>query len=411
MPSSHPDSTDSPKPSATPSREGATERAEAPRAVPWRLNASLFVATLASIFFVRMQEEAHTRSGVLLALEFTAALSAILVAHESGHYIAARLHKVPTSLPFFIPLPIPPFGTMGAVIQIRRAIPTRRALLDIGAAGPLAGLVFAIPLYAWGVAHSEVVTAAALAEGPSAELGSSLLTRAIEAAFGPRVPAGGDILLSPVAFAAWAGMLLTMINLLPVSQLDGGNVAFALFGARQNAIARWVHRSMLAFFFVSLGSFVARDLRAGVGLWHLGRYVNSAITWLILFELVAVLGSLAPTSAVSSANGHREKGNADADAEDAPQLNFGTRVVATVGLWLVAAVLHYKTSPVLWGAWFAGLGVLIAMEARWGALRPSSTLANHPPTTAQPLSFGRAAVAVLTLAFFVLLFMPVPITM
>ena len=90
--------------------------------------------------------------------QYTASLLAILLAHEFGHYIAARIHKVDASLPFFIPLPLlSPFGTMGAVIRMRGVIPTRRALLDIGAAGPLAGLALAIPLYAWGVAHSQVV--------------------------------------------------------------------------------------------------------------------------------------------------------------------------------------------------------------------------------------------------------------
>ena len=100
------------------------------------------------------------RAALAHAAQFTGALLAILLAHEFGHYIAARLHKVDASLPFFIPLPIlSPFGTMGAVIRMRSVIPTRRALFDIGAAGPLAGLALAIPLYAWGVAHSEVVVA------------------------------------------------------------------------------------------------------------------------------------------------------------------------------------------------------------------------------------------------------------
>src|SRR5207253_4087846 len=101
-----------------------------------------------------------THDAVLHGAQFTGALLTILVAHELGHYVAARIHKVDASLPFFIPMPlISPFGTMGAVIRMRGVIPTRAALLDIGASGPLAGLAFAIPLYLWGAAHSRVVVA------------------------------------------------------------------------------------------------------------------------------------------------------------------------------------------------------------------------------------------------------------
>jgi membrane-associated protease RseP (regulator of RpoE activity) len=133
-------------------------RASESRPFTWQTNAWLFLATVASTFLTWMQMEhagPPTRVGVLHALQYTGALMAILLAHEFGHYIAARIHKVDASLPYFIPLPfLSPFGTMGAVIRMRSVIPTRRALLDIGAAGPLAGLALAIPLYAWGIAHA-----------------------------------------------------------------------------------------------------------------------------------------------------------------------------------------------------------------------------------------------------------------
>src|SRR5262249_11230754 len=161
---------------------------------------------------------------------------------------------VDASLPYFIPMPLlSPFGTMGAVIRMRGVIPTRRALLDIGASGPLAGLFFAIPMYVWGAAHSRVVPAAGAGV---VELGDSLLLRLLDRIGAPTIPEGMELELSPVAFAAWAGMFVTMINLLPVGQLDGGHVAYALLGPRQNKFAQTVHRSMLAFFFVSLGSYV-----------------------------------------------------------------------------------------------------------------------------------------------------------
>jgi membrane-associated protease RseP (regulator of RpoE activity) len=426
MPGSPPDSTGSPPPSAMPSPSNTSpaedhdaggaadrpsdspgrgrdprgalvplaggQRTAAPLA--WRTNAWLFIATVASAFLTRMRlDEPPSRAGAVDALQYTAALMAILLAHEFGHYIAARIHRVDASLPYFIPLPfVSPFGTMGAVIRMRSVIPTRRALLDIGAAGPLAGLALAIPLYAWGVAHSKAVAMDG-SDGDMMQLGSSVLLRLLDRGFAPFVPEGMDVLLSPVAFAAWVGMFVTMINLLPVGQLDGGHVAYALFGSRQNTVAQWVHRSMLAFFLVSLTSFVARDVRAGMGLWHIGRHVNNSLFWLVWFEVVAVLGTLSTA-----------RGGGDS-------LGVRTRAFAILGLALLAGIFRDRSSPVIWGAWFAGLAVLVAMEVRWGALRPSSILLDHPETGAEPLRRGRVAIAILTLAFFALLFMPTPLAL
>jgi membrane-associated protease RseP (regulator of RpoE activity) len=396
MPSSPPDSSGSLPPSVTSSPEAAVSpiaRVRPPAARPaWRTNVWLFFATVASMFVTWMAHEPPSRAGAMHALEFTAALMAILLAHEFGHYIAARIHRVDASLPYFIPFPvISPFGTMGAVIRMRSVIPTRRALLDIGASGPLAGLALAIPLYAWGAAHSQPVATDGSA-GDMMQLGGSLLLRWLDGWFAAPVPDGMDLLLSPVANAAWAGMFVTMINLLPVGQLDGGHVAYALFGPRQNAIAKWVHRSMLVFFFVSLSSFVVRDLRAGMGFWHFGRHVNNSLFWLVWFEVLAVLGTLS------------SKAGGPADG-----LGVRTRAFGTLGLALLAGVFHDASSVVVWAAWFGGLAVLITMEIRWGALRSSSTLLDHPATGPEKLRFGRAAVAIVTLALFALLFMPTPI--
>jgi membrane-associated protease RseP (regulator of RpoE activity) len=380
------------------SSEGADAALSAPagaaRPLAWRTNAWLFAATVASVLVTQWDPSEPRPVAMLHAGQFTGALLAILLAHEFGHYIAARLHKVDASLPYFIPLPIlSPFGTMGAVIRMRSVIPTRRALFDIGAAGPLAGLALAIPLYAWGATHSQVVSLDTA--GAGLQLGDSLLLRLLDRLFAPPTPAGTDLMLSPVAFAAWAGMFVTMINLLPVGQLDGGHVAFALFGPKQNRIAQWVHRSMLVFFFVSVVSFCARDVRAGLGLGHLGRHVNSSLFWLVWFEVLAVLGTLS--------QGRRSR-------EEAPSpLDLRTRGFATLGLAVLAGVLQDKSSPAPWLAWFLGLGVLLTMEIRWGALRASSTVLDHPPTGAKPLGRGRALLAILTLAFFGLLFMPTPI--
>jgi membrane-associated protease RseP (regulator of RpoE activity) len=365
----------------------------------WRANGGLFVLTVLSVFvtlfFLDKSAGETTIAAVHEAAQFTAALLAILVAHESGHYVAAKLHGVDASLPYFIPLPIlSPFGTMGAVIRMRSTIPTRRALLDIGASGPLAGLALALPLYAWGAAHSQIVP---IDVAESGELGSSLLLRALDRVFAPAIPEGMDLMLSPIAYAAWAGMFVTMINLLPAGQLDGGHVAYALFGERQNRIARWVHRSMLVFFFVSVASFAARDLHSGFGLWHLGRHVYNSLFWLVWFEALAVLGSA--TSRDPAGRATREP------RDDVP---FATRAFVTFGLVLTAWVLHDHASVLLWIAFAGGLAVLVTLEVRWGALRPTSRALDHPATGAAPLSRGRTVVAMVTLALFALLFMPTP---
>jgi membrane-associated protease RseP (regulator of RpoE activity) len=287
---------------------------------------------------------------------------------------------------------------MGAVIRMRSVIPTRRALLDIGAAGPLAGLALAIPLYAWGTGRCELVRLDTLSGmGDSMQFGDSILTRLLDRWFAGPVPEGMDRLISPFQYAGWVGLFVTMINLIPVGQLDGGHVAFSLFGPKQNRLAQWVHRSMLVFFFVSVASYVARDLHGGFGLWHIGHHVNNSLFWLLWFEVLAILGSL------SSSPSPTDRGEV--------RLSTRTRLFATVGLVLLAGVFRDSPSAVHWTAWLVGLVVLIVMELRWGALRPSSRLLDHPPTAQEPLTLGRMFVAIVTLAFFALLFMPAPITM
>jgi membrane-associated protease RseP (regulator of RpoE activity) len=393
MPASTPDdSSGSPPPSSIPSSspDAATST---PR---WRVHVGLFAATIASVFVTGMvlsDARFGSHASVVYGVQFAASLLGILTVHEAGHYVAARIHHVDASPPYFIPLPFLGFGTMGAVIRMRGTIPTRRALLDIGASGPLAGLAVAIPLYAWGVAHSAVVVVTA----DMGQVGSSLLVRLLERLAAPHVPEGMDLFLSPVAFGAWAGLFVTMINLIPVGQLDGGHVAFALFGPRQNKLAVLVHRSMLAFFFVSTGSFVARDVRSGLGLHHLGNAVGNSLFWLVWFEMLAILGTL-------SARGQGAAG-ARAAADGLP---IRTRAFATVGLVMLASVGREKSTPLLWAAWFAGLGLLLAMEVKSGILRPNAIL-DHPPTGSAPLDRVRVVIAIVTLAFFALLFMPTPL--
>jgi membrane-associated protease RseP (regulator of RpoE activity) len=211
----------------------------------WRRPALLFAATVFSIPYTYALNDGEPDNTLRLAhgASFAASLLAILLTHEFAHFIFARHHRVNASLPYFIPLPvIGLFGTMGAVIFMRDRIRSKNALLDIGASGPLAGLVVAIPMLLYGLAHSEVhlLTPGGFQEGQS--IVYWLLKRIV---LGP-IPEGSDVYLSPVAFAGWAGLFVTMLNLLPVGQLDGGHIAYALFGPRQNTYSKIVRFSLLA---------------------------------------------------------------------------------------------------------------------------------------------------------------------
>ncbi|MDB4941865.1 MAG: hypothetical protein JWP97_1399 [Labilithrix sp.] len=393
--------------------EATADSLPVPPAPKWRTNLVLFVATVASVLVTGMYIQGpaegappwreslasalHPAGMISRGAQFGGTLLVILVAHELGHYVAARIHKVDASLPFFIPLPIlSPFGTMGAVIRMRGIIPTRRALLDIGASGPLAGLCFAIPLYIWGVAHSQLLPIAGPGDG-SMQLGESVLMKVLDHVFAPPTPEGMDLNLSPVAFGAWGGMFVTMINLLPVGQLDGGHVAYSLFGPRQDRYAQLIHRSMLVFFLVVVFGHVMRDVKAGYGLYYLGRHLANSLFWLVWFQVLAILGT------VASARSR--------DAEPKPgTLTVRTRIVALVGLVVTASLARDNRSPLLPIMFFAGLALLVAMEIRGGTLRRHDLL-DHPSTGAAPLDRPRAAVAVLTLVIFALLFMPEPFSM
>lgn len=149
----------------------------------------------------------------------------ILGAHEMGHYVCCRRYNVDASLPYFIPLPVLPTGTLGAVIKIREMFPTRTILFDIGVAGPIAGFVALLPVLVWGMALSQVVPAPQIEDGLA--FGEPLLFRLVSwLTFGP-IPDTQALNAHPMVFASWFGMLATALNLLPFGQLDGGHITHA----------------------------------------------------------------------------------------------------------------------------------------------------------------------------------------
>ena len=177
---------------------------------------------------------------------FSATLLSILTAHEFGHYLTAKYYRVPASLPYFIPFPLSLFGTLGAVIRMSPRIPNRRALFDIAAAGPVAGLVIAIPASYVGITFSQIVSKNAIGEN-MISLGDPLLFKGLSWLALGNIGDNMDLVLHPMAFAGWAGMFVTALNLLPIGQLDGGHVTHALFRERSYLVALTMFGGLLGF--------------------------------------------------------------------------------------------------------------------------------------------------------------------
>lgn len=197
----------------------------------WPLNLALFLATVVTTLFVGALMEGKdplADPGTLAAgIPFAASLLLILGLHELGHYLTARAYGVQVSLPYFVPLPLPPLGTMGAIIRMRSPIPNRKVLFDIGIAGPLAGLAVALPVLVIGLSLSPVTPLA----GVVWQEGNSLLYLALKWLIVGPIPPGADVMLHPMALAGWLGLFVTALNLMPLSQLDGGHIAYATLGS------------------------------------------------------------------------------------------------------------------------------------------------------------------------------------
>ncbi len=166
---------------------------------------------------------------------YSLALISILLGHEMGHFIMSRRHGVPATLPYFLPVPLPPFGTFGAIIKMRGRMSSRKALFDIGVAGPLMGLLFTLPVIVIGLLLSEPILLSQTQDN-FIRLGDSLLFALVQKVVVGGMPEGQDLCLHPIAYAGWVGLFVTALNLLPVGQLDGGHIAYALLGKKSKFI-------------------------------------------------------------------------------------------------------------------------------------------------------------------------------
>ncbi len=250
---------------------------------PW-VNLVLFILTVISVLFAGALYDysgsvsdnpivmiQFVLSNLWRGWPFAVSLLAILLAHEFGHYLAARYHRSEVSLPYFIPFPISIFGTMGAFIQLKSPPKNKNVLLDIGAAGPYAGLVIAVPVLIYGLYTSELNVLPSVLQAGQGFEGNSIFYLALKfAVFGewlPRpefftdlnpvfywlryfftgnpLPHGGvDVALNQVAWAGWAGLLVTALNLIPAGQLDGGHLLYVLFGRNARKFL-WVILALL----------------------------------------------------------------------------------------------------------------------------------------------------------------------
>ncbi|HML04783.1 MAG TPA: site-2 protease family protein [Methanobacterium sp.] len=187
------------------------------------INIILFLATVVSTIFVGYLWEGNIIGGIV----FSVAILAIVGTHETAHYFAAKKHDVKATLPYFIPAPNI-IGTFGAVINVKSAIPTKNALFDLGVSGPIAGFLVAIPVLIIGIYYSTVVP---MSNQPTMLFYSSPLMSIIEY-FIASVPNGYYMQLNPLILAGWVGIVITMLNLMPIAVLDGGHISRSIFNAK-----------------------------------------------------------------------------------------------------------------------------------------------------------------------------------
>lgn len=278
------------------------------------LAGGLFITTLLTVLYtgMLMNEPNLGAAGLrvwhlLTGWPFAVSLLTILVAHELGHYTVARHYNTAVSLPYFIPVPpqLGPFGTLGAVINMKAPPANRRQLLAIAAAGPIAGFVLAVPILFIGLKLSQVQP---LPPSSYSMEGNSLLYAGIKfLMFGKLLPGGGlDVFLHPVAFAGWAGLLVTGLNLLPVGTLDGGHIVYALAGEKAQRLTWpiigvmllltliWIGWLLWVLLLVFFGRYHAVPLNDVTPLGGAGRAIAIAVIVVFVLTFVPIPLTIVP---------------------------------------------------------------------------------------------------------------------
>jgi membrane-associated protease RseP (regulator of RpoE activity) len=261
--------------------------AEARSGIPW-MNIALFLLTIASTllvgafywYYIPLDAAVADPLVILQAWPFTAAVLGVLATHEMGHYLVGRYHGVDVSLPYLIPF-LFPFGTLGAVIRMRGHMPDRRVLFDIGVAGPLAGLAATIVVSVIGLSLPPVTVPAwaMIADGQAIMFNTPPLLDLVAATIGAQTEYPGmRQTVSPVVIGAWVGMFFTVLNLLPVGQLDGGHIIRAMLGRTQERIAAAV--PMVLFAIAGYLHLIrGYALNESVALWIFWGFFAMVIAW------------------------------------------------------------------------------------------------------------------------------------
>jgi len=235
----------------------------------------LFVLTCLSVYYVGGGGPSAD------AWKYAVALMTILICHEAGHFLQALRYRVYASFPYFIPMPLPPIGTLGAVIAMDARAGDRKALFDIGITGPLAGLVPTLLFTILGLQQSKVVALPPVMPPGTMVFGDSILFRFLVEWTRGQIPPGFDVMLHPWAMAGWVGLLITSLNLMPIGQLDGGHILYGLLRRKAHTVA-WV--MVVA---------AAASIAVGAVVFH--RY--ELLGWVLMLTFVVALGPRHPPTA------------------------------------------------------------------------------------------------------------------
>lgn len=261
-----------------------------------KIHIILFVLTVITTFVTGLSFGGSITS----AVSFSAALLFILGSHEMGHYYYGRKYGVDITPPYFIPAPpfISPIGTFGAFIKIKSPISSKKALFDIGIAGPLAGIVATVPVLILGIKMSTIVNISEYESGGGLLLGTPLLFSFFSEIFFGQIPEGYDLFVHPVAFAGWVGLFVTALNLIPSGQLDGGHIVYALFSKRYHKYTSITMISLLFLFGVGTEPLLALAAKTAGG--NLPEFLSTVPViegwpgWVLWAALLTVMGTKHP---------------------------------------------------------------------------------------------------------------------